>query len=583
MSLTHFEVRKLMQNFKDKLLIMKFQYIFYFFFGFNFVLSAQSYDELFEDKYGIEVLINKNEVSDLSFLENKNITLDHGCSHNTIALYVNKDGLNHLVENKIPFKVKTIAPAVIQMKNYSEISALKKGGNCLPAFDYYPTYEAYEELMYSFEAQYPEICKIINIGTLTSGRKLLVAQIGDNLDIQENEPNFLYSASMHGDELAGYPTMIKLIDHLLCNYGSDDKLTDLVDNINIFINPLANPNGAYTNDNSTVNGARRENASFVDLNRNYPDPIRGDNPDGRSYQEETQAFVKFSQDYNINLSCNLHGGAELVNYPWDTIEKTHADNDWWVNVSRNYADTVQHNSPNGYFEQQNNGIVLGFNWFKIHGGRQDHMTYFRRGREFTLELSNVKLLNSDELPNIWNYHRNALINYLNESLYGLRGTITDCETGLPISAEIIIEGHDEDNSSVFSNEEDGRYFRYLNKGQYVVSFIAEGYDKKSETYDIIDKSSILGNIELCSEDISMTIEDMESSFDIVQQGNKIKVIAENTEQDYHIYIYTNTGQLVMSSQLIDMSIDINDNFPLGIYHIKVISKNVSTSKTLLIK
>lgn len=550
--------------------------------GLSISASAQLYDEIFNEKYGIEVHIDKDKVVDLSFLDNDNITLDHGCSHKIIALYVNRDGFKYLLEKEIPFKIKENIPAVIKMKNYSKISSLNKGV-CLPVFDFYPTYEAYEQLMYDFETKYPDVCKIINIGTLSSGRKLLVAHIGDNLDVQEIEPNFLYSSSMHGDELAGYPTMIKLIDHLLCNYGSDDKLTNLINEVNIFINPLANPNGAYTNDNSTVTGARRENASFVDLNRNYPDPVRGDNPDGRNYQEETEAFIKFSEDYNINLSCNLHGGAELVNYPWDTIEKTHADNDWWVKVSRNYADTVQHNSPNGYFQQQNNGIVLGFNWFKIHGGRQDHMTYFKRGREFTLELSNVKLLSSSELPNIWNYHKDALVNYLNESLFGLKGTVTDCQTGLPINAEIFIDGHDEDNSSIFSNSEDGRFFRYLNDGQYEVSFLAEDYEPKTEIYNIVDKSSTLANVELCPNDISMTVENTDLIFDLIIEKNKLKVITNNTEQEYKILMYSNTGQLVMEKQLIDMSTTIDNNLPLGIYHIQVLSKNVSGSKTLLIK
>jgi len=547
------------------------------------ICISQSHEHLFNNKNGIEIIVDKNKVKDFSFLDNPNITLDHGCTQNMLILYVNKDGLNYLSEMNIPFKIKQIKEAIINMKSYEEIVKIKNGGTCLPAFDFYPTYEAYEELMFDFASAYPDICKIINIGTLSSGRKLLVAQIGDNLDIQEVEPNFLYSSSMHGDELAGYPTMIMLIDHLLCNYGTDDKITELVNNINIFINPLANPNGAYTNDNSTVSGARRENASFVDLNRNFPDPVRGENPDGRSTQEETLAFVKFSEEYNINLSCNLHGGAELANYPWDTIEDTHADNDWWVKVCRNYADTAQQNSPDGYFEDRNNGITLGVAWFRIFGGRQDHMTYFQRGREFTLELSGVKLLDSSELPNIWDYNRDALINYLNESLFGLHGVVTDCQTELPIQAEIFIEDHDIENSSVFSNAEDGRYYRYLNEGQYDVSFLSEGYELKTQTFNILDMSTTFGNIELCPDDLSMTIEDTEIRFEIIQQGNKINVITDNTEQDYTILIYSNTGQLVTKDKLIDMSITLIEDIPLGIYHIKVLSKNVSGSKTLLLK
>jgi len=554
---------------------------------FFILLSAfsycQSYDQLFNDKYGIEVLVDVNTVSDLSIIQHEGITIDHGTTAELLNLYVTKVGLGHLIENDIVFRIKDIKPVNIAMKSYSDIKRINKGGACLPVFDFYPSYEAYEQLMLDFEAQYPDICQIINIKTLSSGRKLLVAHIGDNLGIQENEPGFLYTSSMHGDELAGFPTMLKFIDHLLCNYGTDERLTELVDNVNIFINPLANPNGAYTNDNSSVFGARRENGSFVDLNRNYPDPKRGENPDGRSYQEETLSFIKFSEDYRIDLSCNIHGGIELLNYPWDTYSQRHADDNWWIKVCRNYADTVHSHAPLGYLDDEDNGVTNGFDWFEAAGTRQDHITYFKGGREFTLEISSVKLIDSDMLPNIWAYNKDALVNYLNESLFGLRGTVTDCQTGLPIKAEILIENYDIDNSSVFSDSLDGRYFRFLGEGEYLVTYIAEGYDTMVQVYDIVDKSSTFGDVELCPSDISMTIDNIVSNVHFTQEGNLIRITADNTIQPYSIQIYSMEGRLIQESKVVDMSISLNNNIPLGLYYLKLQSNNVSGGKMLLLK
>ena len=147
--------------------------------------------------------------------------------------------------------------------------------------------------MYDFEEQYPDLCKIINIGTLSSGRKLLIAQLGDQHDDDAIEPSFLYTSTMHGDELIGFPLMIQLIDHLLCNYDQDDRIKALMDDVNIYINPLANPDGTYRGGNNTVDQSMRWNNQFVDLNRNYPDPKGGDHPDGQAHQEETLFFMDF--------------------------------------------------------------------------------------------------------------------------------------------------------------------------------------------------------------------------------------------------------------------------------------------------
>ncbi len=57
-------------------------------------------------------------------------------------------------------------------------------------WDYYPTYSAYVSLMNEFQANYPNLCQIINIGSSVQGRELLVARISDNVGIEENEPEF---------------------------------------------------------------------------------------------------------------------------------------------------------------------------------------------------------------------------------------------------------------------------------------------------------------------------------------------------------------------------------------------------------
>ncbi|OQX71372.1 MAG: zinc carboxypeptidase, partial [Candidatus Cloacimonas sp. 4484_275] len=137
-------------------------------------------------------------------------------------------------------------------------------------WDFYPTYETYVSMMYQFEEDYPDLCEIENIGTTVNGRELLFAKISDNVHSNEDEPEFMYTATMHGDELVGYVLMLRLIDYLLSNYETNSQVANLVNNLEIWINPLANPDGTFAAGNNTVNGATRYNGNNIDLNRNFP-------------------------------------------------------------------------------------------------------------------------------------------------------------------------------------------------------------------------------------------------------------------------------------------------------------------------
>lgn len=364
-------------------------------------------------------------------------------------------------------------------------------------WNYYPSYSAYETIMHQFQSDHPDICQIVTIAILPSGRKLLAVKISDNIGIDEDEPEFMYVSSMHGDETTGYPTMLHLIDYLLTNYGNSDRITNMVNNMEIYINPLANPDGTYYGGNNTVNGAIRGNANNIDLNRNFPDPQDGQHPDENQWQPETIAAMDFANAHHITMSCNFHGGAEVVNYPWDTWARLHADNNWWIYTSREYADTVHLHSPNSYMTDLNNGITNGYAWYEIDGGRQDYMTYFQHGRESTIELSETKLISASQLLSHWNYNYRSLLNYMEQSLYGIRGIVTDSATGEPLHAKIFIFGHDIDSAQVYTDLPIGNYHRLLKAGNYTLRFSAAGYPSKTFfNIPVTDKNTFRLDVQL---------------------------------------------------------------------------------------
>jgi murein tripeptide amidase MpaA len=391
----------------------------------------------------------------------------------TAFVYADRTGFYRFLSARIPFHVLTPPSERLSAKQLSP-SKLKS----TEEWDSYPSYYEYVALMQNFEKQYPDLCKIVSIGKSVNGRDLLFAHIRPPGVTADTLPQFMYTSTMHGDETTGYILMLHLIDYLLKNYGKDTYVTHLVDSLDIWINPLANPDGTYAGGNSSVYGATRFNANHVDLNRNYPDPRVGIHPDGKAWQPETQAFLHFAQTRHFVLSCNLHTGSEVANYPWDTWKARTADDAWWQNVCRQYADTVHAHAPDDYFTDLNDGITDGYDWYSISGGRQDYMNYFRHDREFTLELSSVKMPDPARLPDYWEYNYRSLLNYMHQTLTGLRGKVKDSLNGRPLKAEVFLLDHDTLQSQVYSDSVSGNYFRPVYPGTYNIRFSAQGYHPK---------------------------------------------------------------------------------------------------------
>jgi len=356
---------------------------------------------------------------------------------------------------------------------------INKDKNGRTIWNSYPTYDQYIGYMTGFASTYPDICKLDTVGTSNQNRLILALRISKNVNIDEPEPQFLYTSSIHGDEIAGYVLMLHLIDTLLSSYGVSDRITDMIDSNVIVINPLANPDGTFHGGNDNIGDAWRGNAYGVDLNRNFPDPNAGPHPDGNSWQTETVAWMAYADNNRFTMSANFHGGAEVFNYPWDTWAKLHADDSWWQFVGREWADTCHEYSPSGYFNDQDNGVTNGYAWYEINGGRQDYMNYYQNCREVTLEISGIKMLPVSQLLNWWRYNYHSFFNYIEQASYGFNGIVTDTVTNEPVAAKILIPGHDIDNSYVFSHLPSGYYARPVDEGTFDATFSATGYYSKT--------------------------------------------------------------------------------------------------------
>jgi hypothetical protein len=338
------------------------------------------------------------------------------------------------------------------------------------AWDSYPSYVQYDSIMRFLASSYPSLCLLDTIGTSINGKLVLVLKISDNCKTDETEPEVFYTSSIHGDETAGFILMLRLSEYLLKNYSLNNRVRNLVDNLEIWINPLANPDGTYRNSNFIISPVRF-NANGYDLNRNFPDPegpvvVR---------QKETLDMMNFLAGHRFALSANFHSGEEVVNYPWDRWPVEHADNDWFYMISRSWADTVHLYSGSGYMNFLDNGVTNGYDWYKVNGGRQDYVTYTLNGREVTVELDEDFITPVSDLDNIWQYNYRSLLGYLENAMYGIQGQVIDALSNDAVPSKIFIEGYDRDSSHVYSDTLTGFFTRFLLPGSYDLTFTAEGY------------------------------------------------------------------------------------------------------------
>jgi hypothetical protein len=344
----------------------------------------------------------------------------------------------------------------------------------------YPSYTQYDSIIHRFAADYPGLCLVDTIGTTNYGKHVFVVKISDNVQSDEDEPETFYTAAIHGNETGGFILLLRLADFLLKNYSTSSSVKSLVDKLEIWINPLANPDGSYRTGN-TISSPVRWNANGYDLNRNFPDP-ESDDP---VKQIEVLDMIRFMKSRRFVISANLHGGAEVLNFPWDRWSRRHPDDEWFYHICRKYADTVHLHSDPLYLRDLDNGVTNGYDWYQIYGGRQDYVTLELQGREVTMELDNTKVTPASALEALWESNRRSLLSYIENADYGIHGKVTDILTGEPLFAKIYISGHDADNSHIFSDSSSGKFTRLLSPGKWDISFKADGYIEKIVSITVV--------------------------------------------------------------------------------------------------
>nr|KAG5686430.1 hypothetical protein BaRGS_017698 [Batillaria attramentaria] len=357
----------------------------------------------------------------------------------------------------------------------------------------YHTAEELENFLTQISETYTQLTQLYSIGKSVNGVDLWVIAIGESpRDHVTLRPNIKYVGNMHGNEVVGREELLHLVEYLVMNYGRLDNVTHLLNTSTVHIMPTMNPDGfakALTGpDCDNLHG--RANANNYDLNRNFPDFFRVNTS---PIQPETQAIMDWVHSTQFVLSGNLHGGAMVANYPFDSYLGTSyasiphicPDNDVFVHLAKTYSLThptmrLPMVCPEFNFTD---GITNGAQWYPLIGGMQDY-NYIRAGcYEVTLEISCCKFPPANQLQAFWEADREPLLALLMKINMGVRGIVRD-ENNNPVKgAHVTIQGRE----LIFSQTtSEGEYWKLLLPGHYRLLVSVSGCDPQVIPFRVRD-------------------------------------------------------------------------------------------------
>jgi len=345
----------------------------------------------------------------------------------------------------------------------------------------WPTYDQWVARMQALVTNYPSLVRMVSIGQSVQGRQLWMLKITDNPDVEEDEPEFRYVSTMHGNEPVGAELTLRLAELLTSNYGTDPTLTAIVDGMEIWLFPLFNPDGYMS--------GGRYNAHGVDLNRDFPDRVTDpiDDPAGR--EPETQAAMGFVYNHSMVMGANYHTGALVVNYPWDSVPQPPdyaPDDALYYQFSVGYASR----NPQIWNAPWPGPVIRGWEWYIIRGGMQDWAYYWHNEHHVTIEVSNSQPPPYNQMGTYWTNNKDAMLWWMQRALTGVRGLVTDATTGLPLDATVDVL---EISKPLHTDPQVGDYHRMLLPGTYTLRCSATGYVDQTWTVQVVDGPATVQN------------------------------------------------------------------------------------------
>jgi len=324
---------------------------------FLIIFLTVNYSSAQEKYYRVQLIGNPSEI--IHRLASKGISIDHAhFSNERIIAEFSESELNLIKQSSVSYEIliedmtkyyqqrnKEISNQKIQfISNCEQFNFSKPAHFHLGSMGGFFTLNEMYQILDSMALLYPNLISVKQpISPINSiqGRPIYYVKISDNPNIDEPEPEILYTALHHSREPASLSQLIFFMWYLLENYTTDPDVQFLINNTEMYFIPCLNPDGYEYNRITNPNGGgmhrknRRNNGDGtygVDLNRNYgymwgydnigsspntsSDTYRGTGPFS---EPETQAIRDFCIDHQFINALNAHTYSNLYIYPWGYI------------------------------------------------------------------------------------------------------------------------------------------------------------------------------------------------------------------------------------------------------------------------
>ena len=260
----------------------------------------------------ISVHADKNYTSVMKFLQKEGFdVLGVDLKKKIIDLNVSEDELKELISKGIKFEVESQKALAAKVD------------------ERYLNPDEIKEILVETNKSYPEITKLVLVGTTLEGREIWAIKISDNAQGHDiKEPAILFNGMHHSREVMTTEVTTDIISYLTKNYLTRPEVKNWVDNNEIYVLPMLNLDGntkVWEGDNMWRKNAR--GGYGVDINRNYPtswgacngssgwktsQTYRGDAP---ASEPETNALMDFVAKIKPVFNISYHAYSELVIYP----------------------------------------------------------------------------------------------------------------------------------------------------------------------------------------------------------------------------------------------------------------------------
>lgn len=360
----------------------------------------------------------------------------------------------------------------------------------------YHTFSEITELINSYKHQFPDIVHVEKIGEGTEKHlPIWGIKISDNPHRDETEPAVLFTSIHHAKELLGAEVCLYLLKDLCQNYYDNSRVKHWIDEAEIWIVPVLNPDGYHLvmdSENSlqfwrknlrdnNANGIFDPEKDGVDLSRNYDYNWDGDSDsDPRSWyyrgsfpfsEKETQAIRDLTLRERFVFHLDFHSYGEVVLYPWKNFPSP-PDEELVVELANEIAKRISRTTQLDHYSIKPLNGKLGQSAIWMHG-RAGVLSYI-------IEVGDSHFPNGRYISQIVSQNAKAAF-YVLDRLFksAIKGVIRNAYNKVPISAELEITRYASPLiSNPVSDASSGYFYRVVQPGIYSIKFSAPGFRTK---------------------------------------------------------------------------------------------------------